>query len=166
MLNKKGISGVIVTVIMIGLVVVTVSIVWTVINNLVSEKISNSQSCFGNFEKITIGKRYTCYDPDLEILRFSINLEDVEVDSVLVSASGAETKIVEIKKEYGEVSGLVYYPSGTPVKLPDKDGGKSYAWTWANTDPPVLIQIAPIIDGNQCEVSDSLSQIDDCSALA
>lgn len=49
-MNKKAISGIVATVIMIGLVIVVVGVVWVVINNLISseaEEIDYSQKCLG-----------------------------------------------------------------------------------------------------------------------
>lgn len=48
--NKKAISGIILTIIMIGLVLVAVGVVWVVISNLLqgeSESISYDQKCLG-----------------------------------------------------------------------------------------------------------------------
>ena len=49
-MNKKAISGIVATVIMIGLVIVVVGVVWVVINNLIAseaEEIDYSQKCLG-----------------------------------------------------------------------------------------------------------------------
>ena len=85
--NRRGISGIVVTMLMIALVVVVTTIVWTAINSLIKENISSSQDCFGNFGKITLDKKYTCYDSDINVVRFSINIADIKVDDLLISIS-------------------------------------------------------------------------------
>ena len=52
--NKKGISAIVMTIIMVGLVLVAVGIVWTVVLNIIegqSESLDYNQDCLGiNFE--------------------------------------------------------------------------------------------------------------------
>ena len=78
--NNKGLSGVVAAVIMIALVMMITTIIWVVINNLIKEKISTSESCFGNFGKVTLGREYTCYDFSSDEVRFFINIGDINVD--------------------------------------------------------------------------------------
>src|SRR3989339_177025 len=58
-MNNKALSGVVTTVIMIGLVVAAISIVWVFVNNLVTDEIAGAESCFEVFDQIKIGE-YTC----------------------------------------------------------------------------------------------------------
>ncbi|MHA1988097.1 MAG: hypothetical protein ACW98D_15790 [Promethearchaeota archaeon] len=160
--NHKAVSGVIVAVIMIALVMAATVIVWTVVNNLIKGKLGNVESCFGIFEKITINSRYTCYNDTSKEFQFSINIGDIDVDKVIVSISReGTTNSFEIPSA---TSGLVNYPSGSgDVILPGKNSGLTYIYSVAQS--PDLIKIAPIINGKQCEVSDLLLEIDDCSSL-
>ena len=82
--NKRGISGVVTVVIMIALVMVATSIVWAVISKLMTSQIETTQSCFGNFGKVSINSRYTCYDDTQKKFRFSVNVGDVDLDGVVV----------------------------------------------------------------------------------
>lgn len=165
--NRRGISGIIVTMIMIALVMVVTSIVWAVINNLIKENISSSQACFGNFGKVTLDRKYTCYS-DNEV-RFSINIADINIDDALVSiASNAETKSFRLTNEEQTITGLTYYSDGSPnVKIPGKNSGITYVYTWSDDgNPPNTIKIAPTISGKQCDISDTIGGIDDCGLLA
>ena len=167
--NQKGISQILATMIMIVLVLGAASIVFSVVRNLVSEEVKSSESCFGNFGKITINKQYTCRDFDSNEIQFLINVGDVNIDGFLVSVSGnSGAKSFKITDEaisfvrtynglYGEVinppnenSGLTYFVNLNEINIGDADS----------------ITIAPIIEGVQCEISDSLSGIDDCRLLA
>lgn len=167
MKNKKGISGVITVVIMIALVMVVAVIVWVVVRNIVQGQLGGVESCFGVYDKVTINNMYTCYNPTLNEFQFSINIRGADVDSVIVSISGeGTTKSYTITNVNESISGLGPYPSGSGnVTLPEKDGGLTYIENTFTTKPD-LVQIAPTMGGNQCEVSDSLAEIDDCASLA
>jgi len=87
---------------------------------------------------------------------------DIETDKVIVSVSSANAiKSYEITNEDQQDIGLTTYPSGGEVKLPEKNAGLTYIATGFNSAID-LIQIAPVIGGNQCEISDSLSYVEEC----
>jgi hypothetical protein len=165
--NKKGLSAVVITVILIALSIVAIVVVWTFVNSMIKKQISSSESCFGNFDKIKINKQYTCYEKisDTEYkLRFSLSIGDIEVDKVIVSVSSANAiESYEITNEDQQDIGLDTYPSGGEVKLPAKNAGLTYLATGFTSEID-LIQIAPVIGGNQCEISDSVSYIENCLA--
>ena len=169
--NKRGLSTVVITVIMIALVMVVTTIVWAVVNNLIKEEISSSESCFGILNKVTIGRQYSCYDAANDIVQFSINVGDIDVDEVLVSVSGnAGTKNPRISNDGLVFNGLTYFdgttePDGS-VKLPRKNSGKTYKLSWGLVLEPDMIQVAPVVKGKQCESSDSLQNIESCSLLS
>jgi len=165
-MKQRGLSGVIASVIMIAVVITSVVIVWGVVIPLVEDNLGESESCFGIFEEVTINSMYTCYDSDLGEFNFSINIADIDVDEVLVSVSSeGSTKSYTLTNTEKIIVGLANYGStgfGTDlIKLPEKNAGSTYISN-EFPDEPNRIQIAPIIDGNQCDVSDSLFEIDDC----
>ena len=165
--NRKGLSEIIGTLIVIVLVLLAAGIVWGVVNNILKDKIKSSTSCFGNFGKITLDKKYTCYDTSTNPgkVRFSLNRGDVNVDNVLISiTNGAETKSFKVNNNAQATDGLTYLNGSSIVSLPPKNGGITYTYLWTN-DAPKTIQIAPMIDGQQCEVSDSITEIDNCNLL-
>ena len=63
MSQRKGLSTVVATVIMIALVMSAIAIVWGVVTNLVEEQLEGADSCISVFDKVEINGRYTCYDP-------------------------------------------------------------------------------------------------------
>lgn len=164
--KKRGISTIIATVIMIALVIILISTLWVVINNLIGEQIASSESCFGNFGKINFNKQYTCYDSSLNEIQFAINIEDIDVESVLVSVSGQSgTKSFEVKNgsiySYVKMFGGIY---GGALQLPEKNAGLTYVIDLGIIGIPnaASIKIAPVISGTQCEVSDSITSIGNC----
>ena len=70
-IKKKGLSGIVATVIMIALVVGITAMVWVVVKNLIQGQISSTESCFGNFGKVNLNKEYTCYDSTLSEIQFA-----------------------------------------------------------------------------------------------
>ena len=168
--NRKGMSGIVVTMLMIALVIVVTTIVWTAINSLIKENVSSSQACFGNFGKITLDRKYTCYDSDNNVVRFSINIADIKVDDLLVSISNnARTGSFRLTNIETVVDGgnLIYYSGGSgSVKLPGENSGITYNSTWSGTEGPNTIKIAPTLNGKQCDISDTVGGIDDCGLLA
>lgn len=167
--NHKGISGVIVVVILIALVMVVSVIVWTVINNLVTDKLGKAESCFGIFGEVTINSRYTCYKSSFGEFQFSINIGDIDVDEIIIAISGnGTTKSYELS--YINATDYTIKPFGSDdytdnVTLPEKNAGLTYVTNSFSTKPD-LIEIMPVINKNKCEVSDSLSEIDYCSLLS
>ena len=163
-LNNKGLSGIIAAVLMIALVMVVAVIVWVVVRNIIQGQIGNVESCFGVQDKITLNNRYTCYDYETNETQFSIKIADIDVEKVIISISSeGTTNSYTLTNEEQQDIGLTLYPSGGEVKLPGKNSGLTY--TTEVLTKPDLIQIAPVINGQQCEISDTLSEIDDCSVL-
>ncbi len=164
--NKKGISGVIVAVIMVALVLTATVIVWAVVNNVIEGQLGSVESCFGSYDKVKINSMYTCWDATNSEFYFSIEIKDIEVDSVVIGISGeAETKSFTITNEEQTISGLKNYDGTTSVKLPEKNAGKTYI-TDSFSSKPDSIKIAPVVDRQQCEESDGVSEIDNCDVLA
>jgi flagellin-like protein len=170
MKSKRGISGVVTAVIMIALVIAASSIVWTVVNNLVKNKLDEAGSCFDTFEKVTINSKYTCYSSSSNEFQFSIRVAgDIDLTSLLVSVSGqGESKSFKLTPEGLATDYLFTYPKREqPVYLPKKGDGRTYILNLdiAEMSRPESIQVAPLVGGKQCEVSDSLQQIDSCELL-
>lgn len=173
-MEKKAISGIITAVVMIALVMAVSSIVWVVVNNLVKDKLDEAGSCFNIFDKVTINSRYTCYDTEggKTELRFPINIADIELTGILVSISNSEgnSKSFKLSKDttISETYLKLYGGNlGEPIPFPEKNSGTTFVvdTVVAGISSPSSIQIAPIVNERQCEVSDSLRFIDNCQAL-
>jgi len=162
--NRKGISGVVAAVIMIALVMAVGVIVWVVIRNLIVNKLENVGSCVEVFDKVTINSRYTCYDTSEDEFHFSIKVGDIEVEKILVAISSeGSTNSYELSDVDND--DLDSYPdSGDDVLVPGKNSGRTYILSISTQ--PDYIEIAPIVNGQQCEISDSLFEIDSCWDLA
>lgn len=165
MKNKKGASEIISTVLLVGLVVVAVVVVGIVIRNIVTSESEKTESCFSNYNEVTINNLYTCYNSS-NFVHISVSVGDLNVDSVLVAISGSgTTKTLEITNETTTISGLTMYNGSTSVRLPDSNAGLTYIYNLTAggfAGCPDKIEIAPVINGKQCETSDTLSEIDNC----
>ena len=164
--DKKGFSTVITTILLIALVIVLIGIIWGVVNGLIKKSTESSGACFGIFEKVSLNSEYTCYTDDE--LRFSISISDIDVEEVLVGISAeGESLTFRIKNDSSEIDNLVMYPGGsTSIGLPSKNAGLTYVLDLSGaglSGTPEVIDIAPVIKGSQCEISDSLNKIEKCS---
>ena len=182
-LNKSGISGVITTVLLIGLAVVVIGIVWAVVMNLVSDTTDSATSCFGNFNKIEINEIYTCFEggatPTVDTddkLEFSITVGDINLEKIIVMISGnGKTQTIELTNETATIDNLLTYNKvpaqrGTSIPGIKKNSGQTYvldlnAVGMAGSAPDV-IKISPVISGTQCETADTVVNVEPCEAVA
>ena len=166
--NRKGLSPVIASVLMIALVMAATAIIWASINTLLESQIDDAP-CVGNFDKVKIEKRYTCYDSTGEYLRLAIAIGDVDVDKLLVSvATSSESHSFEIEKTAKNISYVAPFNGAysDAVTLPDKNGGKTYRFKPSSSLTDLdIIRIAPTIGEKQCETSDTLDTIENCAFL-
>jgi len=170
--GKKGLSTVIVTLLFVLLSIVAIGIVWVFVRGLINEQIQSTETCYKNYDKITITERYTCYDvveADNYSLRFSISIGDVDVEKVVVYvASAGAIKSYELTNSTQQIVGLTMYSaSGTGssnVALPAKKAGLTYVAS-DFTNPIDSVQIAPVISGQQCDTSDSVFDLEDCKLV-
>mgnify|MGYP001612487684 CR=1 FL=1 len=165
--NRKGLSTIVASLLMVLLVIIIVGVVWGVTKGIVDK--NTDASCFANYGKITLNNDYTCYELDKSTnqynLRFSIDVGDIDIDGVAVTLVDADgSKSFELKKNAGIISGLKNYDGTTSIKSPDKNEGATYNAT--NVGKTDSVRIAPIINGKQCDVSDSINEIENCLVFA
>ena len=163
MQNKRSLSTVVTTLILIALVLVAVAIVWVVVNKIIKDEMSSIESCSKTLNKVTLNNLHTYYDPDSDKLQFSISIRDINVDKVLVTISGGGVKkSFTISNEISAINNLMNYPNGSlGIKLPEKNSNLTYVYDMIGFDgEPDSIQIAAIINGKQCGICDSLYKID------
>ncbi|MEK6906672.1 MAG: archaellin/type IV pilin N-terminal domain-containing protein [Nanoarchaeota archaeon] len=163
--NKRGISTVVSSLLMIMLVIIAVVIIWGAVRSLINVETEGTSSCSKIYGKITINSLYTCYNyTSPGELQFSIKIGDINIDRVLVAISSeGATESFEITNNKQPIEGLKNYSSGEIIILPKKNGGMTYRYS--TPTKPNLIEVAPVIGEKQCEVTDSLSEIDNCNIL-
>lgn len=163
-MKRKGVSGIVATVIMVALVIALVGVVWNAINNLVTEQLEDAGTCLDIQGKVKLERRYTCYDSGKT--QFSLQIGDINVSKVIVQISGeGTTKSYEITKEPQPIPGLTLYNGNTTVWLPGADGGLTYIST-DFTSRPDLITIYSVLGTKRCDSSsDFISEISSCLLL-
>lgn len=163
--NKKGLSSVVMMVIMIALVMSIMAVVFNLTKKTVEDKIDKSDSCGINIlDQLSINDEYVCYNSSTNETVISINRKTLDLDKLLIAL---ETDSDIIKYEISETNitldNVTNYPDKTEgVQLPNKNGGKTYIISNVNKKP-LKIEIAPVVGGNQCDFVDSIDNIIDCS---
>jgi len=168
-MNRKGLSAVVASVILIAFVLVLSSIVWVTVQNLVVDKIEDSKKCQNTFDKILFDKKYTCYNETSKQVYFSVKRKDIELDSLLVSIeySGTSKSYVIPSGTASTVAGLrKAVDDSSDIVLPSINGGTRY-YTETSEDiiDPTSIKMAPRIQGELCQMTDVINVIDSCSSL-
>jgi len=178
--SKRGLSTVVASIIMIGLVMASGIIVWSLVHNTLKDSLDEASSCSGIFDKVKIDGKYTCYNVTSKELKFFIDVDDVELDSLIIAISDSSTKKSVTLKDV-ETSYLYLRKANgnynEPIKVPGKNSGISYVANLEILDlsapqktedsfETMKIEISPNIGGNQCQISDSISDIFDCRVLA
>jgi len=161
-MQKKGLSAVVSSVILIALVLFITAIVWLVVSKIVNQETKSAQSCFDIQDKLYLDNANTCYNSTNNKLRFYIGIKDLDIEKILVSIKGnSASKSFEIP---GDTHLKLYNNSNTV--LPEKNGGLLYiASGLTELGKITTIEIAPVIDEELCQISDSINQIDNCLSL-
>ncbi|MBU1129196.1 MAG: hypothetical protein KJ949_01030 [Nanoarchaeota archaeon] len=165
MKNKKGLSAVITTLIMIALVIVLITIVWVAVDRMTRGAIEGSESCFDIAGKASINNVYTCFDSTNSRFQFSVNLGDVEPDAVLVTVSTiGTTKSYEIKSDSSSnyTAGVFNYDGTYPLTGLEKNSGQTYYTLEFDSEAPDSVELFLKFGEKQCSVSDALYEISDC----
>jgi hypothetical protein len=167
MKNKKGLSTIISSMLIIILVFVVTAIIWTTYKNLVNNNLEKA-SCLDTFGKINIIGKYTCYDLNSSHpqFQFSIEKKDIEVDEIIVSINSvSESKTFSLTNTSTNIPGLRIYPNTPAIIMPAKNSAKTYIVNLTAINfpsKPDEISVVPVLNGKQCEAVDVLNEIDSC----
>ncbi len=164
-IEKKAMSEVVTTIIMVVLVLALIAVVWGVINNMVNKELKNTEACFGNFNKVSINEAYTCYNLSSGGFDFSVSVGDTNVDKIIIMlGSQGTTSSITLNSTSQNITGVKNYPSNTTgVSAPGANSGKTYIY-YGFSSAPEYIRVSPVIGGETCQESDSLTNIEDCSS--
>ena len=100
-----------------------------------------------------------------------MSISDIDIDKAIVQIS-AEGRVIslELTNENKTVTGLKPFNGnyGDLVKLPDKNGGLTYVFNMTTagfSSKPDKVEVAPVVGGTQCGVSDIISSVASCSFI-
>lgn len=171
MRNKKGLSPIITTILLVALVIAVVGVVWVVVSNLVKGGIGGAESCFGIVGKVTLNPAYTCFESGTDSnVTFSITRTDIDMDSLFISISGQGgiIKSFVLNSTSQTLSDLVnYHPTAasrtTGTAFPGKNQGKTYVYNGSLfSSAPDRVELAITVGGNSCGTVDSIEEISNC----
>ena len=177
MLNKRGLSGVISVLILITLVVAATGIIWAVINQMIKGNLEQAGSCSDLFDKIKLNRVYTCWQNHSDgtyndMTQISINVENIEVEKFGISImSKGNSKGFELTDEQSPIfiknAGVNNF--GDPLELPGKNAGKTYIVDtslpfFSFVDAPESIKLSAFINGQDCGIVDTATEVGKCAA--
>jgi hypothetical protein len=175
--KKKALSTIVSTMVIILLSIVAITMVWVFVKNMIDDRIKENQSCFDveSSEKVTLNGYYTCFthsDTLPDEVQFSISRGDIEIEAIVVSImTGGSAESFTISNEIPDVPTNDLKPYGSnnwadPEVLPEKNAGLTYVKRVGQEISKVdWIRIAPIINGEQCGMTDQIYDVPDCSLL-
>jgi FlaG/FlaF family flagellin (archaellin) len=164
--NKRGISPIIATLLLIVISIGVIAIVAVVVNNLVNQKIGEASSCFGNFDKLTLSSKHTCWNSSTQQINFMVNVGDINLSGIRISITSSEkSRAFTINGTSQQIQDLMNSTGGNIIGFPQSNSGTKYIYQWSGTDVPDSIEIAPFVGGNLCSSTNSISPITDCNLL-
>ncbi len=166
-IKNKGMSEIVSAILAVVLVMALIAVVWSVVSNMVNKELKNTESCFGNFNKVTINEAYTCFNITSSETYFSIGISDIDVDRVILSIGSegsTNTYVINYTSQsFSSDFPITNYPSNSSgISAPGKNSGKTYIYHGFNKAPD-YIRIAPVIGEETCQESDSITNIEICS---
>jgi len=166
--DKRGLSVVIATLLLVAMTIVAVSIVWSVTQNLVNDQTSGAKACFDILGKVSFNDQNTCYtgsETDVQTLQFSIDIGNGYVDAAIIEISEAiENTHFEINTTTSQIDYLTMYDDSQDISLPKSNSGSTYIFNLNDAGFTFVpeIKIIPKINGTFCEVSDTIINILPC----
>ncbi|MEK6917844.1 MAG: hypothetical protein AABW51_02750 [Nanoarchaeota archaeon] len=167
-MNKLGLSTIVATLLIVLLTVVLTGVVWSIVTKMTKDSLDQSRSCFNIFDKVKLDETYTCYNASTHELVISLEVKDVDVGEATfgVSSSG-QTKSFKILNIPSTVPFVKNYTGANTVVLPTQNSGVAYIYNYtgagfASTSFPDRVQVAPKINGKQCDTSSTIQNIGSC----
>ena len=164
MINKRGQSQIVSTVLLILLVVTAIVLIFSFVIPFVKDKLS-SGDCLEVAGKVEISTGYTCHNgSDMQV---QVKIQDISnlIEGFTIEFGGASTDSFEIKNNTEGAPNMKMCDGTNPLMLPPKDNTER-TYVISSTEKPDVIRVYPILNGGKtCGVSDSITTIDDCSGL-
>ena len=155
-MNKKGISAIVATVLIILITVAAVTVIWAAVLPMITNKLESGQTCLEAVADVRLlNEGYTCRESNgdnvsLQIKHLSGDFDLVDVQ-VLVSSGGDTTTF----KLSDNVTTLV--PTGISIPFPGVNEEKVYVINTSGITGTISeVQIAPVVaTGNIEEICDA-----------
>ncbi len=160
--NKKGLSQIVSTLLIILLTIVLIGVTWGTINNFLDSNLNKDKaSCLDMLEKVQLNPEYTYYNETSGEVFVSIRVGNVEkISAILVGIIYEDSSKTFLLEETDKsIEGVHPYEGseGDNVTMPKQESLRTFVVTEAKL--PLEIQISPKIGNTQCSVTDSLKII-------
>jgi len=173
--NKKGISAIVATVLIILITVAAVTIIWAAIIPMINNQLEESQACLEAIQQITLeNKGFTCVDNGLDgaplggddIIKLQIGhgSDEFEIADMQIITVGSDGNSIT-EKMVGVWNST---STGNPVLAADFPGvNEEKVFNIYSANKPASLSIAPIVgtgDGQMvCDVAATMTQFRECA---
>jgi hypothetical protein len=152
-INKRGVSAIVATVLIILITVAAVTIIWAAIIPMIDERLTLSNSCLDAVRQVSIvSVGSTCYSQDSSSLKVQIKRgpEGIDISDIMVSLDD------DIGNSFTALTGSV----------PGLNGVNIFIFPFTGSGFPSSVSVAPVITlGNAietCDISSTLTEIPKC----
>ena len=164
-MKRKGISEVVATVIMIGLVMAAAAIIWGVVKGMLDRQMVDTENCMGSHGKAKLYSGATCYNGAATSGEFYFYVEtsDANLSKIIVSvytSGGSKTIEIPSSSGYSDVREYDSKNYNTPLNHLGPNSGKRYVLNISSR--PESISVVPVVGKTQCSVSDTITSIRNC----
>ncbi len=160
-MNKKGLSQVVGTVVLILITVGLIAGIWGFINGFVSDRLDRAGSCSKIIGKIEINNDYTCYNVTSNQTLISVRVRDISADGLLLSIDFDDgNRVFFLENETKVFDNFTMYNGDVNVYMPKAESVRTYILDIAQK--PSGIKIAPKVNGVQCDVVVSTNDLPSC----
>ena len=151
MYEKKGVSGVIATVLTILLTIVVVGILSAVIIPFTKDNLEDSTNCDNIAEGLDIVHDESCYD--LNQTNVTIKFGNIKSDEIyIVASSGGNSQSFQLKNNVIPPSGIddSILPNGDAISLPIGGGKRKFVINARYEE----IEVGSVSNGKRCSIID------------
>lgn len=159
--NKKGLSQVVGTVVMVLITIGLIAGIWGFINTFVEDKLESAAACKDVFDKVSFNDIYTCYNVTSNSTLVSIKVGELEIDGLLLAVSfGTDNKIFFLENKTKTFDNFTMYDGNASVYMPRQESTRTYLLNIATK--PEKVEVAPKMGDKQCGIVDIIENIPTC----
>jgi hypothetical protein len=152
-MNKKGVSAVIATVLLLLLTIASVAVLIAFVIPFVKDNLAESGNCsdvFGGLEIVRNGEG-SCYDPDEVFTRVRVRRGNIDIDGLYLIFENDGSESFEISDDEGLPTGITTPPSPYGgLYIPKKGGGeKEYTLNDGNNYYREVL-VGAVVGGKRC----------------
>ena len=147
--NKKAVSEVIATVLIILIVITAIAMITPILINFVKSKLNAGQSCFDTLGKLGFDESgYACSNDTGAYLTIKMGDSDIEEIKAVVYKSGSSTPMI-IKN--GTIADVEMFGGSLIIELPPKGGSRTYLLKCAGCANAESSSLVARIEGKDCD---------------